>query len=68
MCKTDSGEGGGGGKNVPKINYVISERPFIARRGFTFDNKSLQYHRNVQANRLLSVLQYCQVSARVISI
>ena len=25
MCKTDYG--GGGGKNVPKIDYVICERP-----------------------------------------
>ena len=26
MCKPDYG-GGGGGKNVPKIDYVIFERP-----------------------------------------
>ena len=28
MCKSDYG-GGGGGKNVPKFDYVICERPFI---------------------------------------
>ena len=28
MCNTDYG-GGGGGKNVPKIDYVICERPLI---------------------------------------
>ena len=28
MCKTDHGEGGGrGGKNIPKIDYVICEGP-----------------------------------------
>ena len=27
MCKTDYG--GGGGKNVPKIDYVICEQPLI---------------------------------------
>ena len=29
MCKTDYG-GGGGGKNVLKIDYVICERPLSA--------------------------------------
>ena len=28
MCKTNYG-GGGGGKNVPKIDYVIYERPLF---------------------------------------
>ena len=32
MCKTDYG-GGGGGKNVPKIDYVICERPLISTEG-----------------------------------
>ena len=32
MCKTDygGGDGGGGGKNVSKIDYVICERPLIS--------------------------------------
>ena len=31
MCKTDYGGGGGGGgeKDVPKIDYVICERPLF---------------------------------------
>ena len=31
MCKTDYG-GGGGGKNVSKIDYVICERPLVSRK------------------------------------
>ena len=27
MCKTNYGEGGGGGKNVPKTDYIICEQP-----------------------------------------
>ena len=30
MCKTDYG-GGGGGKNVPKNDYVICERPLSGK-------------------------------------
>ena len=38
MCKTDYGGGmggGGRGKNVPKIDYVISERPHIVKECYS---------------------------------
>ena len=45
MCKTEITEGGGGGgKNVPKIDYVICERPlkktefiYLIPRGTRYD-------------------------------
>ena len=51
MCKTDYRYGGGGGgKNVPKIDYVICERPLILPVKYI---KTVIYLLKAESQRLL---------------